>query len=78
MALRFKFSVMEELLKQFVGKKIDVSCGATAIFRGTVQKVQDGVLFLVDEEAGGVFLTIDKIASVCECKDNSGRPGFVG
>lgn len=69
---------MEELLKQLVGKKIDVSCGATAIFRGKVDKVNDGVLCLVDEDLNTVFLAIEKIASVSECKENAGRPGFIG
>ncbi len=69
---------MEELLKKLVGKRIDISCGSTAIFRGRVEKVNDGVLFLVDEDANTVFLAIEKIASVSECKDNSGRPGFIG
>lgn len=69
---------MEELLKQFVGKKIDVSCGATAVFRGLVKDVKGGVLFLVDEDDRAVFLAVEKIASVWECKDNSGRPGFIG
>jgi hypothetical protein len=69
---------MEELLKQFVGKKIDVSCGGSAVYRGRVQDVRDGVLFLVDEDERAIYLSIGKIASVCECKDNAGRPGFVG
>ena len=69
---------MEELLKQFVGKRIDVSCGSTAVFRGLVKDVRDGILSLVNEDERDVFIAVDKIASVCECKDNSVRPGFVG
>lgn len=69
---------MEELLRQFVGKKIDVSCGSSAIFRGRVQDVKAGVLSLVDEDARTVFVAIEKIASVCECSDTTGRPGFIG
>lgn len=69
---------MEELLKQFVGKKIDVSCGAAAVFRGRVDAVKDGVVYLVDDDDRNVFLAVEKIASVCECKDNSGKPGFIG
>ena len=69
---------MEELLKQFVGKKIDVSCGGAAVFRGSVKGARDGILSLVDEDERDIFIAAEKIASVCECKDNSGRPGFVG
>lgn len=69
---------MEELLKQFIGKKIDVSCGGAAVFRGGVKDVGKGILSLVDEDDREVFIAVEKIASFCECKDNSGRPGFVG
>ena len=40
---------MEELLKHLMGKKIDVSCGSNATFRGDVVDVKDGVLYLRDE-----------------------------
>lgn len=69
---------MEELLKQFVGKRIDVSCGTTAVFRGLVRNMSDGILSLVDDDERELFIAVDKIASICECKDNSGRPGFLG
>ena len=69
---------MEELLKQFIGKKIDVSCGAASVFRGNVRGVTEGILSLIDENDREVFIAVEKIASLYECKDNSGRPGFVG
>lgn len=69
---------MEELLRKFVGKKIDVSCGSSAVFRGSVEEVNAGVLYLLDEDDRKVFLAVDKIASVCECSDSGGRPGFIG
>ena len=69
---------MEELLKQFSGKRIDVSCGSAAVFRGRVKDVGNGILSLVDDEDRDVFIATEKIASVCECKDNVGRPGFMG
>ena len=61
-----------------MGKKIDVSLGATAVFRGSVKHVNEGILSLVDEDDRDIFIAVEKIASVCECKDNAGRPGFVG
>ena len=69
---------MEELLKRFVEKKIDVSCGGAAVFRGRVRDVQNGILSLLDDDDREIFIAIEKIASVCECRDSSGRPGFLG
>ena len=69
---------MEEFLKQLMGKKIDVSCGANAAFRGDVIDVQNGVLFLRDESERVAYVSIDKIALVYEIKENVARPGFLG
>jgi hypothetical protein len=68
---------MEELLKQLRGKKVDVSCGTNAAFRGDVIDVKGGVLFLRDEDDKVAYVTIAKIAVIYECNEHSGRPGFV-
>ena len=68
---------MEELLKQLLGKKIDVSCGTNASFRGDVVDVKSGVLYLRDEEEKVAYVAIDQIAVVYEIKDHPSRPGFV-
>lgn len=68
---------MEELLKKLKGKKIDVSCGTTAVFRGDVMDVENGVLRLHDEDDRDVFVAIDKISVVGECSDSATRPGFI-
>lgn len=69
---------MEELLKQLMGKEIDVSCGSTAVFRGEIVDVKGGVLYLRDEEDRVAYLPIEKIAIVWEVKEHSNRPGFMG
>lgn len=70
---------MEELLKQLLGKKIDVTCGTNAAFRGDVVDVKNGVLYLRDEEDDKVaYVAVDKIAVIYECKDPHLRPGFIG
>lgn len=69
---------MEELLKQLMGKRIDVSCGTGATFRGDVVDVKDGVLYLRDESEQVAYAAIDKIAMVAECRDAPTRPGFLG
>ena len=70
--------MMEELLKNLTGKKIDVSCGSGPIVRGEVKEVRNGVLYLRDEDDKPVYVSIDKIGSVYECSDTSSRPGFIG
>jgi hypothetical protein len=68
---------MEELLKNLLGKKIDVTCGPNAAFRGDVVDVKSGVLYLRDEDEKVAYVAIEKIAVVYECKDAHLRPGFV-
>jgi hypothetical protein len=68
---------MEELLTQLRGKKIDVTCGTNAAFRGDVVDVKSGVLYLRDEEGRVAYMAVNKIAVVYECKDPHTRPGFV-
>lgn len=68
---------MEELLKQLLGKKIDVTCGTNATFRGDVVDVKTGVLYLRDEDEKVAYVAIDKIAVVYELKDQPTRPGFI-
>ncbi len=69
---------MEELLKSLMGKKVDISCGASAAFRGDVVDVKDGVLYLRDEDEKVAYVAIDKIALISEVKENANRPGFLG
>ena len=68
---------MEELLRHLLGKKIDVTCGTNAAFRGDVIDVKAGVLYLRDEDEKVAYVAVDKIAVVYECKDHPTRPGFV-
>ncbi len=68
---------MEELLKQLIGKKIDVSSGASSGFRGAVTEVKNGVLYLRSEDEKVIYVPIEKIAAVYECDETHSRPGFV-
>ena len=68
---------MEELLRQLLGKKIDVTCGTNAAFRGDVVDVKSGVLYLRDEDNKVAYVAIDKVAVVYECQEPHPRPGFV-
>ena len=68
---------MEDFLKQLMGKEIDVSCGTSAVVRGDVIDVKEGVLYLRDEEENVAYVFIDKIAFVWEVKDKEPRAGFL-
>jgi hypothetical protein len=68
---------MEELLKQLMGKKIDITCGTNATFRGDVIDVKSGVLYLRDEDDKVAYVSIDKVAVVYEVKEPLSRPGFI-
>jgi hypothetical protein len=69
---------MENFLTQLMGKKIDVSCGLNATFRGEVVDVKGGVLYLRDLEDRIAYVAVEKIAVVWEIKEQQVRPGFVG
>lgn len=68
---------MEEFLTQLMGKRIDISCGASAVVRGDVIAVKDGILYLRDEEERVAYVAVDKISIVWEVKEHIARPGFV-
>lgn len=68
---------MEEFLKQLMGKKIDVSCGTSAVVRGDVVDIKDGILYLRDDEDRIGYVVIDKIAFVWELNDSKHKAGFV-
>jgi hypothetical protein len=68
---------MEELLNQYMGKKIDVSVGTTAVYRGEVIDVRNGILYLRDDDQKVAHLSIDKITVLYECNDSGSRPGFI-
>lgn len=68
---------MEALLSGFAGKKIDVNCGSNVVYRGEVLSAEGGLLTLKNEDGHDVYVAIDKIAAVSECKDFGSRPGFI-
>lgn len=68
---------MEEFLTQLMGKRIDISCGSTAIVRGDVMAVKDGVLYLRDEDERVAYVSVEKISIVWEVKEHQVKPGFV-
>ena len=68
---------MEEFLTQLMGKQIDVSCGTSAVVRGDVVDVKNGILYLRDEDERVAYVVVDKIAFVWEKGDAEHKAGFV-
>lgn len=68
---------MQKLLSSMIGKKVDVFCGGASSLRGEVVKVEEGVLYLKDNDAKTCFVAIDQIVVVWEAKDDEHRAGFV-
>jgi hypothetical protein len=68
---------MEEKLKGFSGKRVDINCGAGAIFRGKVSSVESGLVTILDEEDRVTSVSIEKILAVTECHEPISRPGFI-
>jgi hypothetical protein len=69
--------IMEEILRQFIGKQIDVAFGAQGVVRGDVIDIKNGILTLEDEHKRTLYVVADKIHVVWESKDTVTRPGFV-
>jgi hypothetical protein len=68
---------MEELLKEMDGKSVEVSYGTTAIVRGRVANVKDGVVQLRDDDDRITYVAIKTIAVLWEVREQQSRPGFV-
>lgn len=69
---------MEEILKNLIGKQIDVNCGNSTSFRGDVIEIRSGVLTVKNEDGVLSHIAVDKISAVSEVNDSHNRPGFIG
>ncbi len=69
---------MEDILKEFVGKKVDVNCGTGAMYRGLIEKIDDGVVTIKDESEDIVYISVKRIIAFTECHEPAIRPGFIG
>jgi len=70
---------MQEFLSRMMGKRIDIYCGGSSSLRGEVLKVDDGILYLKDDEGQLCYVAIEKIIVVWEARDtDEHRAGFLG
>jgi hypothetical protein len=68
---------MQELLSRMTGKRIDIYCGGSSSLRGEVLQVEDGVLYLKDDEEQLCYVAVEKIIVVWEARQDEHRAGFV-
>lgn len=68
---------MEELLKGFIGKKLDINAGAGSMFTGELTSIQNGLAALRNEEGQTLYVAISAIKAVAESSANQSRPGFI-
>jgi hypothetical protein len=69
---------MEEIIRNLTGKKIDVNCGHSALFRGENLGYSNGVLTVRDEYGKTIYIDGARIVAVTEVSDAATRPGFIG
>jgi hypothetical protein len=69
---------MEDFLVQLMGKRVDVSCGTSAVVRGEIVDVKDGILYLRGDEERVCYVAVDKVSVVWELKEHESRAGFIG
>lgn len=68
---------MRELLSKLVDHEVDIVCTGTSSLRGTIIKVEDGVVHLKDDVDNICYVAIDKIVAVWEKRDRDRHPGFI-
>ncbi|MGZ8848117.1 MAG: MM0924 family protein [Pyrinomonadaceae bacterium] len=68
---------MNELLSKLIDHEVDVVCTGTSSLRGKIVKVEEGVLYLKDEDDKVCYVAVDKIVAVWEKIDKDRHPGFI-
>ena len=69
---------MEEKLREFEGKMVDINCGTGSMFRGVVKLVEEKTVTIIDENDLNTTISVKKIVAVTECVEPLSRPGFIG
>jgi hypothetical protein len=68
---------MNEFLLKMIGRTVDISCGGASSLRGTIVKIEGGVLHVQDTNDKMCYVAIDKIVVVWETRTEEHRAGFV-
>ena len=60
-----------------IGRKMDILCSGASGVRGEIVEINDGVVYLKDDEERLSYISIDKITMCWEVRDRESRTGFV-
>ena len=69
---------MEEIIKKFVGSKVDINCSNGIWFKGVIVAAENGRLELRDDEERLIYIAIDRVVAVYEVSTTAVKPGFLG
>lgn len=69
---------MDELLGSLRGKKVELFCGASSMFSGVLEAIENGYVTIKDVEDRVVYVSKDKVIAVRESFEHQSRPGFIG
>ena len=69
---------MDELLRSFKGRKVELFCGMNSLFSGVLESVSDAYLTIKDSDDRMVHILKDKVVAVRESFEHQSRPGFIG
>ena len=67
---------MEKKLSSLSGRRVDLFCSDSIVFRGRIEAVEDGIVRLVDDDERTFSIASDKVVAVSETADSAVRPGF--
>lgn len=68
---------MLEVIGAMTGKRIDLVCVGAISLRGELIKIENGVVYMKDEDGQTCYVSLDKIVVVYDAKDNEPRAGFL-
>lgn len=67
---------MEKIISNFTGKRVDLFCTHSVVFRGTIESVEGGIVRLVDDDERIFYVAVEGVVGVSETVDSASRPGF--
>jgi len=69
---------MEEFLRSFEGKKVDIYCGASSFFSGRLEETGGPVISLTDSDDRKIHIAAEKVIAIRESFEAHSKPGFIG
>lgn len=69
---------MENQIREFIGKRADIYCGNSSVFRGKVESVDGGIVRIADDSEKVIFVNVAHVIAISGVLESASRPGFVG